>query len=151
MESPEPSYPQLKLSNQLCFPFYAASMLITRHYQPLLDTIGLTYPQYLVMMVLWEKDRLTVGQISSQLMLNTNTITPLLKRLEKSGLLVRTRSEEDERRVLVTLTDRGRSLQQEAAQIPMKLVEKVDYPIDKAMRLMQEIRDFLDALKGEEP
>ena len=94
-------YENLKLENQICFPVYAASRLITREYQPLLDKLGITYPQYLVLMVLWENDRLQVNDIAKKLILNTNTITPLLKRMEKQGLIIRKRSEQDERSVLV--------------------------------------------------
>ena len=114
---------QLKLENQLCFPVYAASRLITRIYQPFLDEIGITYPQYLVLLVLWEKDEVTVNEISRKLILNTNTTTPLLKRLETLGLVTRRRSGEDERKVIIALTSKGRKLQSRAAGIPGKLSE----------------------------
>lgn len=114
---------QLKLENQLCFPVYAASRLITRIYQPYLDEIGITYPQYLVLLVLWEKDEVTVNEISRKLILNTNTTTPLLKRLETLGLVSRRRSGEDERKVIIALTAKGRKLQSMAADIPGKLSE----------------------------
>lgn len=118
-------FEQLKLENQLCFPIYAASRLITREYTPLLDEIGLTYPQYLVMMLLWEADGLTVNDIAEKLFLNTNTVTPLLKRLETQGLISRERSEEDERRVIVTLTAQGLALREQAATIPERLVSNL--------------------------
>lgn len=137
---------QLKLENQLCFPFYAASMLITRKYQPLLDELGITYPQYLVLLVLWEHKAFTVGQIASTLMLNTNTVTPLLKRMEKTGLLERKRSETDERQVLVSLSQKGLQLREQAAQIPYKLIQGVDYSAEKALHLMQEINALIAAL-----
>jgi DNA-binding MarR family transcriptional regulator len=114
---------QLKLGNQLCFPVYAASRLITRIYQPYLDEIGITYPQYLVLLVLWEKDKVTVNEISRRLILNTNTTTPLLKRLEAQGLVSRRRSGEDERNVIIALTAKGKKLQSRAADIPGKLSE----------------------------
>jgi DNA-binding MarR family transcriptional regulator len=114
-------YEQLKLENQLCFPFYAASRLITREYQPFLDRLGITYPQYLVLMILWEADGMPVNDIAKKLILNTNTITPLLKRMEKQGIVKRKRSREDERMVMVHLTTRGRQLQEEAALIPEQL------------------------------
>jgi DNA-binding MarR family transcriptional regulator len=114
---------QLKLENQLCFPVYAASRLITRIYQPYLDEIGITYPQYLVLLVLWENDELTVNEISRKLFLNTNTTTPLLKRLEVQGLVTRRRSDEDERKVIIALTSNGKKLQTRAAEIPGKLSE----------------------------
>jgi DNA-binding MarR family transcriptional regulator len=116
------AYEQLRLENQVCFPIYAASRLITREYQPLLDELGLTYPQYLVLMVLWERDGLPVNEIGQKLLLNTNTVTPLLKRMEAQGLVARQRSADDERRVIVSLTPQGRALQEQAAAIPARLV-----------------------------
>ena len=115
------AYEQLKLENQLCFPLYAASHLITRRYKPYLDTLGITYPQYLVLMVLWEHKEQTVNEISQKLLLNTNTVTPLLKRMEAQGLINRIRSKEDERRVEVSLSKKGLALQEKAAEIPYKL------------------------------
>jgi MarR family transcriptional regulator, organic hydroperoxide resistance regulator len=115
------AYEQLKLENQLCFPVYAASRLITREYQPYLDGLGITYPQYLVLMVLWENDSISVNEITQRLILNTNTITPILKRMETQGMITRERSKEDERKVIVALTDKGKQLQVEAAEIPQKL------------------------------
>lgn len=119
-------YDQLKLSNQLCFPIYAASRLITREYQPLLHKLEITYPQYLALMVLWETDHITVNDITKKLLLNTNTVTPLLKRMEVLGLISRKRSEDDERKVLVTLTKKGEELQKKAAKIPAQLLQKLD-------------------------
>lgn len=115
------TYDQLKLENQLCFPVYAASRLITRAYQPLLDKLGITYPQYLVLMILWENDGLPVNDIAKKLILNTNTVTPLLKRMEKDLLLERKKSNEDTRKVLVFLTDKGTKLQEDAVCIPETL------------------------------
>lgn len=117
------SYEQLKLHNQLCFPLYAASRLVTREYQPFLDKLGITYPQYLVLLVLWESDRQSVNEISQKLILNTNTITPLLKRMESQGLISRIRSEKDERKVEIALTEKGMELESEASAIPGKLAE----------------------------
>ena len=114
-------FDQLKLSNQLCFPIYAASRLITREYQPYLDKLGITYPQYLVLMVLWETDSISVNEISKKLILNTNTITPLLKRMETLGIIKRQRSGSDERKVIVNLTEKGKLMQIEAVAIPEKL------------------------------
>ena len=132
------AYEQLKLANQLCFPVYAASRLITREYQPFLDKLGITYPQYLVLMILWEKDGLPVNDIAKKLMLNTNTITPLLKRMEKDGIIRRKRSGEDERKVIVQLTGKGRELQEEAALIPEQLAARLmerELMIDDLVRL----------------
>ncbi len=122
MKHPEGvNFDQLKLSNQLCFPVYAASRLITKEYQPFLEKIGITYPQYLVLMVLWETNQITVNEISKKLLLNTNTITPLLKRMEHQGLISRNRSGSDERKVIVDLTAKGEQLKMEASSIPQKL------------------------------
>lgn len=119
------AYEQLKLENQLCFPVYAASRLITREYQPFLDQLGITYPQYLVLMILWENDNMPVNEIARKLILNTNTVTPLLKRMEQLAIINRVRSKEDERKVIVQLTDKGRELQEQASLIPGKLVERL--------------------------
>jgi DNA-binding MarR family transcriptional regulator len=109
---------ELLLDNQLCFALYSTSLLLTKVYKPLLQELGLTYPQYLAMMVLWEGDGITVGDISSRLLTDPGSVTPLLKRLEAEGLLKRTRSSVDERVVEVFLTDKGRDLQQQAKRIP---------------------------------
>ena len=108
----------LMLDNQLCFALHSTSLLMTKAYKPLLQALGLTYPQYLAMMVLWEEDGLTVGEISSRLLTDPGSLTPLLKRLEAEGLLSRTRSREDERVVVVELTTAGRALQEKAMGIP---------------------------------
>jgi MarR family transcriptional regulator, organic hydroperoxide resistance regulator len=113
---------QLLLSSQICFPLYSASRLITKAYKPYLDEMGITYPQYLVLMVLWENEKLTVNQISEKLLLNTNTISPLLKRMEKMEILKRNRSSEDERIVIVQLTESGKQLKTKALPIPDKLL-----------------------------
>jgi len=118
-------YEQLKLENQLCFPVYAASRLITREYQPLLDELEITYPQYLALMVLWEKDIQTVNDIAKKLFLNTNTITPLLKRMEQQKLIERKRSIQDERKVIVQLTEKGQLLKEKASKIPEALVSRL--------------------------
>jgi DNA-binding MarR family transcriptional regulator len=114
-------YEQLKLENQICFPVYAASRMIIRQYQPYLSELGITYSQYLALMVLWETDGISVNDIAQRLFLNTNTITPVLKRLEAQGLVGRARSAADERRVIVTLTDKGRELEAAAAAVPGRL------------------------------
>jgi DNA-binding MarR family transcriptional regulator len=119
------AYEQLKLQNQLCFPVYAASRLITREYQPHLDKLGITYPQYLVLMILWEEDEVPVNDIAKKLILNTNTITPLLKRMEQQGILIRERSKKDERKVIVRLTKEGMDLQDEAVKIPEQLAAQL--------------------------
>jgi len=138
-------YEQLKLGNQLCFPVYAASRLITREYQPLLDNLGITYPQYLTLMILWEEDGMPVNDIARKLILNTNTITPLLKRMEKDGIIRRKRSKDDERKVIVQLTAKGRDLQEQAALIPEQLAGRLidgELKIDDLVRL----KDMLDSM-----
>jgi len=114
---------QLELDQQVCFPIYSASRLITKAYKPFLKNLGLTYPQYLVLMVLWENDSISVNKISEKLLLQTNTLSPLLKRLEKMGLLERKRSDEDERNVIIELTNKGKKLKEKAANIPEKLLD----------------------------
>lgn len=139
------AYEQLKLENQLCFPVYAASRLIIREYQPHLDKLGITYPQYLVLMLLWETDGRTVNEIANRLILNTNTVTPILKRMEGQGLISRRRSEADERRVIITLTPKGGQLREEAARIPQRLAEGL---VTEEMNLedLRQIKEQLDGM-----
>lgn len=114
-------YEQLRLDNQLCFRLYTASRLLTQAYHPFLTEIGLTYPQYLVMMVLWEQDGLPVNDIAKRLYLETNTVTPLLKRMEAEGFVTRSKSREDARQVLVSLTEKGKGLRERASCVPGKM------------------------------
>ena len=114
-------YPQLKLDNQLCFRFYTVSRLITQAYYPLLKSLGITYPQYLVLMVLWETDHQPVNDIAKRLLLNTNTITPLLKRMETEGLIKRKKDKDDARKVIISLSRKGKSMEEQAASIPSEL------------------------------
>lgn len=113
---------ELLLDNQLCFALYSTSLLMTKVYKPLLQELGLTYPQYLAMLVLWERDGITVGEISARLLSDPGSLTPLLKRLEAEGLLNRTRSSRDERVVELHLTERGRALHERARKIPSCIV-----------------------------
>lgn len=119
-------YDQLKLDKQLCFPLYCLSKEITNRYRPYLERLDLTYPQYLVMMVLWEEDGLSVGDIGKRLHLDSGTLTPLLKRLEQKGIVTRTRSDTDERRVVVTLSDAGKALQEQAKHIPVHMLQEMN-------------------------
>lgn len=112
------AYEQLKLDNQLCFRLYTAARLTMGAYHPFLDPLGITYPQYLVMLVLWEHEKQTVMDISHRLQLDTNTVTPLLQRMEKAGLIKRTKGKEDARQRIVTLTDKGLAMQEQAKHIP---------------------------------
>ena len=111
----------LSLDNQLCFPLYVASKLVTRRYKPFLDPLGLTYTQYVTMMALWEHDGVLVRELGERVYLDSATLTPLLKRLEARGYITRTRSETDERAVIITLTDEGRALRERAKEVPVAL------------------------------
>lgn len=141
---------QLKLDNQICFPMYAASRLIIREYQPHLDKLGITYPQYLVLLVLWEVDGISVNDISFKLILNTNTVTPLLKRMETLGLISRIRSEEDERKVIVWLTPKGSAMKSAAAQIPFSLMAGIapeDVNVEELIAMKNKLQEWIDFLK----
>lgn len=115
--------PELYLENQLCFPLYAASRLTTKMYAPLLRELDLTYPQYLVLLALWQNDSQSVSQIGERLFLESNTLTPLLKRLEAKNLITRIRSPRDERSVTIHLTPQGQELKQKAQAVPGKILE----------------------------
>lgn len=108
---------ELRLDNQVCFRLYSASRLVMQAYTPMLNELGITYPQYLVLMVLWEKDALPVNDIAHRLLLETNTVTPLLQRMEKQGILTRKKGEHDKRQQIVSLTDKGREMEQRAFDI----------------------------------
>ncbi len=136
-----------KLGNQLCFPLYVISKEITGLYRPFLDEIGITYPQYLVMMVLWEKDGLTVNQIGEKLHLDSGTLTPLLKRLEAKGFINRKRKKEDERVVEVFLDDAGKKLQQDACKIPSKMQEKLNLSTEDLMELKETVQKILNKIQ----
>ncbi|MHC1732187.1 MAG: MarR family winged helix-turn-helix transcriptional regulator [Bacteroidales bacterium] len=147
------AYEQLKLGNQLCFPVYAASRLITREYQPFLDKLGITYPQYLVLMILWEEDVMPVNDIAKKLILNTNTITPLLKRMEQQGIIKRKRSKQDERKVIVQLTAKGKVLQEEASLIPEKLAGRLmegDLTLGDLIRLKESLDSMIRFLSKQD-
>ncbi len=125
----------LKLERQLCFPLYTASRLTTQCYQPILQELGLTYPQYLVMLVLWEKNDLSLSDIAHKLYLQSNTLTPLLKRMEELGLLTRTRSKQDERSICISLTEKGSHLKAQAEQVPSRLMQQVALTKEEAIQL----------------
>jgi DNA-binding MarR family transcriptional regulator len=144
-------FENLKLSNQICFPVYAASRLIIREYQPYLDELGITYPQYLVLMLLWETDNIQVNEITQRLILNTNTITPLLKRMEAQDLILRQRSEQDERKVFIKLTEKGKALKFEAVKIPEKLTKSLlnsTISIEQLIILKEQLNNIIDFLRG---
>ena len=135
---------QLCLDEQLCFPIYAASNLIVKAYRPFLTPLGLTYPQYLVMLVLWEKECVSVGDLGQILYLDSGTLTPLLKRIETSGLINRSRDPHDERRVLISLTDKGRDLSAEADKIPKALTKNIQF--DNLDQLRDELKVLVKLL-----
>lgn len=142
-------FDQLKLENQLCFPLYTASRLVVRSYTPLLKRFGITYPQYLVMLVLWEHKTLAVTQITRLLLLDTSTLTPLLKRLEKMNLIWRKRSEADERVVMIGLTEKGEKLRQEASIIPSQLVEGLNFSEEEAVQLYKLLYKYIRQSVGQ--
>ena len=132
-----------KLGNQLCFPFYVIAKEITGMYRPYLEELDITYSQYLVMMVLWEFERLTVNQIGEKLYLDSGTLTPLLKRLEAKSYIVRHRKKEDERVVEVFLTEEGNQLQKKACIIPGKMQDKLNLSEDDLVALKETINKLL--------
>lgn len=139
MTKPLDTCESLLLDNQLCFALHSTSLLMTKVYKPLLQALGLTYPQYLAMMVLWEQDGLTVGEISNRLLTDPGSLTPLLKRLEAEGLLSRTRSREDERVVVVELTDAGRALRDKAMDIPQCILGASGLDIEQLRKLQGDL------------
>ncbi|NIL14989.1 MarR family winged helix-turn-helix transcriptional regulator [Pseudomonas sp. AN3A02] len=139
MTKPLDTCESLLLDNQLCFALHSTSLLMTKVYKPLLQALGLTYPQYLAMMVLWEEDGLTVGEISNRLLTDPGSLTPLLKRLEAEGLLSRTRSREDERVVVVELTDAGRALRDKAMDIPQCILGASGLDIQQLRKLQGDL------------
>lgn len=149
MSVPHPHDAALQLDRQICFPLYAASRLLTRAYQPFLEPLGITYPQYIVLLVVWEDAPCTVSHIGQRVLLNTNTVTPLLKRLEQLGLVERQRSKTDERVVEIRLTAAGQALKARCACIPALLVASTQFPAEKAAQLKQ-LLDELVATLGEE-
>lgn len=139
----------LFLQNQICFPFYAISRLTIKLYEQFLNELGITYTQYLVLLVLWQEDQLTVNEIGSRLFLESNTLTPLLKRLEQKALLSRVRSQEDERKVVISLTEKGQALKLEAVKIPGKILENFSgeaFSMEEAVQLQQHLFRMLEAL-----
>jgi len=138
----------LQLDNQLCFAVYSASLAMTKLYKPLLDKLKLTYPQYLVMLVLWERDGLMVSELGERLSLDSGTLTPLLKRLEANGLVARIRDVADERRVHVSLTATGRRLKARAAAVPACLMAASQCSIEELVALTQQIQQLRDRVKA---
>ena len=133
----------LKLANQLCFPLYAAARNVTGLYTPWLKPLGLTYTQYIVFLVLWEKDGISVGEIGEKLMLDNGTLSPLLKKMEQAGYVERRRRREDDRVVEITLTEAGRALREKAEDIPRSVAGCLDLPEDKARQLYTLLYELL--------
>lgn len=136
----------LRLDNQLCFALYSASLAMTKLYKPMLDELGLTYPQYLAMLALWEEDGLTVSQLGERLRLDSGTLTPLLKRLEAQGLVSRLRAVEDERRVHLMLTSAGRRLRARAEKVPGCILEASQCSLAELAQLTRQVQSLRDRL-----
>src|SRR5215468_2377742 len=142
----------LRLDNQICFAVYSAAHAFNRVYKPLLDRLGLTYPQYLVMLVLWERDGVPLKDIGERLFLDSGTLTPLLKRLEAAHLVKRTRSAEDERQVLIALTPQGQALKEKAKSVPQSILAASGCSVGELVSMKNEIvalRDRLNEVVGE--
>ena len=139
-------YDALKLKNQICFPLYACSKEIVKAYKPYLDELDLTYTQYITMMVMWEHKELKVKEVGEYLFLDSSTLTPLLKRLEEKGYVTRRRSSEDERDLIVTITDSGEALKEKAVKVPEKLAACVDLDPQKAQALYALLYEVLGKL-----
>jgi len=137
---PLPDNAMLLLDNQLCFALYSTSLAMTRLYKPLLGELGITYPQYLVLLVLWEQDGLSVSALGERLFLDSGTLTPLLKRMESSGLVSRQRAAEDERRVHITLTPAGRALKEQAAKVPGCILSATQCAIPELVSLTRQVQ-----------
>jgi DNA-binding MarR family transcriptional regulator len=143
----------LELERQLCFPIYATARAVVRAYGPLLDSVGLTYPQYLTLLALWGSPDgpMTVGELGQRLRLDTGTLTPLLKRLEKAGHLSRRRDPDDERRVLLDLTDQGWALRDRVAHVPAALLRSLDLSAEDFAELRRLLDQLLDQLEHHTP
>ncbi len=137
-------YDVLKLKNQICFPIYATSNMIIRKYKPLLDKLDLTYTQYITMMVLWEKKNINVKNLGMCLFLDSGTLTPLLKKLEAKEYITRTRDKNDERNVIISITKKGESLKNKAADVPKTMAENVNLNQDDAEKLYRILYKILE-------
>ncbi len=139
----EKKYDILRLDNQLCFSLYVCSKEIIRQYKPLLDPYGLTYTGYIIMMALWEEDEITIKNLGKKLFLDSGTLTPLLKKLEAQGYISRNRSKEDERNVYISLTNKGKNLQDEALIIPENLICNLDLDLEDGKHLLAELHKLM--------
>ena len=143
----EEKYAPLKLSNQLCFPLYACSREMIKLYKPWLDEIGLTYTQYITMMVLWEHKSMTVKMLGQELYLDSGTLTPLLKKLEDKGLVTRRRSDRDERNLIVTITEQGEAMKDAALHIPGEMTKCINLPREDIRELYRMLHQLLEYVK----
>jgi len=137
----------LSLDKQVCFPIYALAKEVINHYRPLLDELDLTYPQYLVLMVLWKEKELTVGQLGEKLYLDSGTLTPLLKRMELKGMVIRERSASDERIVKLSLTEKGIALKEKAKDMPIQLMESIGITEQELLELKNIVTKILNKKK----
>ena len=143
----EEKYEPLKLSKQLCFPLYACSREMIKLYKPWLDELGLTYTQYITMMVLWEHKSMTVKMLGQELYLDSGTLTPLLKKLEDKGLVTRRRSDRDERNLIVTITERGEAMKDAALHIPGEMTKCINLPTEDIRDLYRMLHQLLEFVK----
>ena len=143
----EEKYECLKLSKQLCFPLYACSREMIKLYKPWLDELGLTYTQYITMMVLWEHKAMTVKALGQELYLDSGTLTPLLKKLEEKGLVTRRRSDLDERNLIVTITESGEAMKDRALHIPAEMTKCVNLPKEDIRELYRMLHQLLEFVK----
>ena len=141
----ERKYEALKIENQLCFPLYACSRDVIKKYKPYLDKIDLTYTQYITMLVMWDRNEMNVKELGRRLYLDSGTLTPLLKKLESKGLLTRKRSTEDERNLVISITEKGERLKEEAAEIPEKLTQTLPLNQEEAVTLYHILYKLLGA------
>jgi len=146
-ESPIPTNALLHLDQQMCFALYSANLALHKVYRKLLGELDLTYPQYLVMLVLWQRDDVIVSEIGEKLFLDSATLTPLLKRLETAGLLVRNRAKSDERQVIITLTDAGKALKEKAKGIPEAIMCATECDIEEMSALKSQLESLRERLK----
>ena len=141
-----PTDEALKLDNQLCFALYSASLAMTKLYKPVLSKVGMTYPQYLVMLALWENDGQTVSELGERLFLDSGTLTPLLKRLESAGWLKRTRARDDERRVIISLTEAGQQVKEQASLIPECMLRATKCALPEIQSITRQIQALRERL-----
>lgn len=137
----------LKLDNQLCFSLYTASRAIIRAYKPLLERLQITYTQYITLMVLWEQDGISVNQLGKRLLLDSGTLTPLLKKMEKSQIITRQRNSNDERQITIYLTDKGRKLKEKALEIPEQMLCQLPFGVDRVFTLRDSLKELYKYLQ----